>query len=121
MSKLKAYTHYINGAVGHDFKLTLLEKIKILFSKKLSVVFVSANKKSYSIGNVDNIKEAIIGLTRFSHSYCMNCKETEEKGEPMFRCSECPFTDETKTCYVKKFVNKYGTEEEKERASCMSR
>lgn len=121
MFELKGYTHYINGTVGHDFKLTLLEKIKILFSKKLSVVFISANKKSYTQGNVDNMYEALIGLTKFTHSFCMNCKETEEKGDLVFRCNECPFCSELGTCYVKEFASKYGTEEQKRRVSCMER
>ena len=122
MFKLKAYTNYINGVVGSDFKLTLWEKIKIMFSKKLTVAFVSANKSVYTKGNVDNMYEAIMGLTQFCHSYCMNCKETEEKGDVIFRCGECPFVNkETHICSVKVFVNEHGTEEQKQRAFCMSR
>ena len=37
--KLTAYTPYVIGITGHDFKLTLSQRFKILFCKRLSVVF----------------------------------------------------------------------------------
>ena len=35
---IKAYNPYVNGVVGTDIKLTLKQKINILFSKGISVV-----------------------------------------------------------------------------------
>ena len=43
---LKGYTPYIYGTLGKDFKLTIKQKLKILFCSKLSVVFVSESKKA---------------------------------------------------------------------------
>ena len=49
--KLKCYTPYVKGITGHDFKLSLVQRFKILFCKRLSVIFANEtfrpeNKKS---------------------------------------------------------------------------
>lgn len=41
--KLEAYTPYVSGVVGRDFKLTFIQKIKILFCKKLRVILIAEN------------------------------------------------------------------------------
>lgn len=38
--KLECYTPYVQGVVGCYVKLTFKQKIKILFSKKLNIVFI---------------------------------------------------------------------------------
>lgn len=50
---------------------------------------------SYLEGD-DNTTEAVRGLDIFTKNWCMNCKETKERGEPIFRCQECA---------VKQFAN----------------
>lgn len=76
---------------------------------------------SYTDGNKDDVKSAVDGLAIFCHSWCMNCEETERTDEPVFRCKECPFScKETHTCLVKVFVNKHGTEKQKDSAFAMS-
>ena len=37
---IKCYNPYINGTCGADIELTLKERIQILFSKGISVVFI---------------------------------------------------------------------------------
>ena len=37
---IKAYIPYIHGIIGHDFKLTLKQKLNLLFCKRLSVIFI---------------------------------------------------------------------------------
>lgn len=61
-------------------------------------------KGGYTIGNEDNIEKAIEGLDTFTKNWCMNCKETEEVNEPIFRCKECNFETEYGFCLIKKFV-----------------
>ena len=39
--KLKAYTPYVNGVIGQEFKLTFMQKIRILFCEKLTVILVA--------------------------------------------------------------------------------
>lgn len=39
--KLKCYTPYVKGITGHDFKLSISQRFKILFCKKLSVIFAN--------------------------------------------------------------------------------
>lgn len=66
--------------------------------------------------NADDINLAIIGLGIFRKSFCVNVKETDKRNEPVFRCRDCPFTDAaTNICAVKKFLNKYATEEERQK------
>ena len=56
--------------------------------------------------NKDNIAEAIHGFDIFTKNYCLNCKESEEKDDLIFRCKECPFisTSDGK-CLIKKFAH----------------
>ena len=76
--------------------------------------------KNFTIENKDDINSAIDGLGQFCHSFCMNCEETEKTNDLVFRCKECPFEDkETRKCRVKIFLNKYGTPEQIDRATCM--
>ena len=76
--------------------------------------------KNFTIENKDDINSAIDGLGQFCHSFCMNCEETEKTNDLVFRCEECPFEDkETRKCRVKIFLNKYGTPEQIDRATCM--
>mgnify|MGYP003299691992 CR=1 FL=1 len=71
-------------------------------------------------GNKDDIRSAVDGLAQFCHSWCMNVAETEKQNDLVFRCPECPFTDEKGYCKVKEFVNKHGSEEQKSTAFSMS-
>lgn len=41
--------------------------------------------KIYTNGNKDDPTEAIRGLDIFTKNFCMNCKETEDKNEPILR------------------------------------
>lgn len=76
----------------------------------------------FTIGNSDDVNRAIEGLSMFCHSFCMDCAETEKKNDLVFRCGECPFlAEDAVTCFVKVFLNKYATDEQKDRASCMGR
>ena len=38
----------------------------------------------YTIGNEDNITEAVHGLDYFTKNWCMNCAETTKLNEPIF-------------------------------------
>lgn len=60
--------------------------------------------KHFTKSNKDNLDKAIEGLDQFTKNWCMNCKETEEKNEPIFRCSECNFRDALAICLIKEFV-----------------
>lgn len=71
--------------------------------------------------NKDDINAAIDGLAQFRHSFCMNVEETEKTDNLVFRCKECPFEGEYRQCAVKVFLNKYGTQEQIEKAAVMSR
>jgi hypothetical protein len=76
--------------------------------------------KGFTMGNKDDINSAIEGLGQFCHSFCMNCEETEKTNDLVFRCKECPFEDNvTGKCSVKVFLNKYGTPEQIDIATCM--
>lgn len=57
----------------------------------------------YTIGNKDDITEAVHGLDVFMKNWCMNCEETSKKNEPIFRCLECPFNT-SPDCTIKKFA-----------------
>lgn len=59
----------------------------------------------FTEGNKDDPTEAIHGLDIFTKNWCMNCKETEEKNEPIFRCNSCAFSLEEGKCLIKKFVH----------------
>ncbi len=67
---------------------------------------------NYTNKNKDDLTEAVHGLDIFCKNFCMNCKETEEKGEPRFRCLECQFniSPETGECAIKKFAYKHAEE-----------
>ena len=43
--KIKAYTPYLVGVVGHDFHLSLWQRVRLLFSPTLSVIFISDELK----------------------------------------------------------------------------
>ena len=66
-----------------------------------------ANDTCFSHGNKDDITEAVHGLDIFTKNYCMNVALTNQKGEPMFRCSPgCPFLlNSDGVCAIKMFVN----------------
>lgn len=57
----------------------------------------------YTFGNRDNVEQAVKCLDEFTYNWCMNCKETEKQGEPVFRCDECQFAKGDGTCLVKAF------------------
>lgn len=64
-------------------------------------------KGNYTQGNEDNLEKAVEGLDQFTKNWCMNCKETEEKNDLTFRCSECNFrkkTGDIGICLIKEFV-----------------
>ena len=63
--------------------------------------------KFYTSGNEDNLEIALDGLGQFCHNWCMNCKETEEKNEPIFRCKSCDFRKENGSCQIKIFLHNY--------------
>lgn len=66
--------------------------------------------------NADDINLALYGLGIFRKSFCMNVKETDNQNEPIFRCGECLFEDKSsRKCAVKMFLNKYATEEERQK------
>ena len=37
---IKGYTPYVNGVVGYDFRLSFLQRLKILFCRSISVILV---------------------------------------------------------------------------------
>ena len=39
--KLKCYTPYVKGITGHDFKLSIVQRLRILFCRKLTVIFAN--------------------------------------------------------------------------------
>lgn len=55
-------------------------------------------------GNQDDIKMAVHGLNIFTKNWCMNCKETDEKHDLVFRCGECEFLAENDYCLIKRFA-----------------
>ena len=58
----------------------------------------------YIEDNKDDIMSAIDGLNKFTHNFCMNCKETEEKDDIVFNCENCNFA-QGKKCLIKCFAN----------------
>ena len=56
----------------------------------------------YTEGNKDDVKEAVASLDKFTKNWCMNCKETEEKNDLVFRCGACFFKQDG-LCLIKKF------------------
>lgn len=58
----------------------------------------------YTSGNEDNLEKALDGLGQFCHNWCMNCKETKEKNEPIFRCKSCDFQNRNGSCQIKIFL-----------------
>lgn len=60
----------------------------------------------YTVGNKDDVKEAVASLDKFTKNWCMNCKETEETNDLVFRCDECLFS-EGENCLIKKFKAKH--------------
>jgi len=65
---------------------------------------IGLNNKHFTNGNSDNLEKAIESLDQFTKNWCMNCKETEEKNDLIFRCGECNFCDEKGGCCIKSFV-----------------
>ena len=66
-------------------------------------------KPLYTKGNEDNLGNAIQGLDQFTKNWCMDCKQTEEKNEPVFRCDRCIFQKKNGICEIKEFViDNYG-------------
>lgn len=59
---------------------------------------------SFTSGNSDDITKAVGGLDTFTKNWCMNCKETATRNEPIFRCKECNFQGELGVCKIKEFV-----------------
>lgn len=57
--------------------------------------------------NKDDIEKAIEGLNTFTHNWCMNCKETDEKNGLVFRCGECEFSTKEHNCLVKSFAHRH--------------
>ena len=57
--------------------------------------------------NSDNVEKAVQGLDQFTKNWCMNCKETDEKNDLVFRCSECEFLAEEDKCLVKMFAHNH--------------
>ena len=62
---------------------------------------------SFTKGNSDNLNVACMALDIFTKSWCMNCAETENQNDLIFRCSECEFETERGNCLVKSFVRNH--------------
>lgn len=62
------------------------------------------DKVNYTLGNEDNIEKAVQGLNQFTKNWCMNCKETENSKQPIFRCNDCNFKGEIGLCTIKEFA-----------------
>ena len=60
--------------------------------------------KNLMAKNEDNLDKAIEGLDQFTKNWCMNCKETEEKNDLVFRCGYCNFLSKKHICIIKEFV-----------------
>lgn len=69
---------------------------------------------------VNRIEKSVEFVIAMMNSFCMDVEETEKKHEPVFMCRKCEFEQEG-YCSAKRFVAKYGTDEQKERNGCMSR
>lgn len=57
--------------------------------------------------NKDDLTEAVQGLDIFTKNWCMNCEETEKKGDLVFNCSKCEFVTKEGGCLVKQFAAKH--------------
>ena len=68
------------------------------------------SKETFTKRNSDDLYKAIQGLDQFTKSWCMNCKETEETDELVFRCGECSFLVEDDMCKIKEFAFKHEDE-----------
>ena len=53
--------------------------------------------------NTDDIFGAIDALNDFTRKWCMDCKKTELKNEPIFRCKDCIF-NVSGLCEIKHFA-----------------
>lgn len=60
---------------------------------------------SFTSGNSDDITKAVGGLDTFTKNWCMNCEETENQDDLIFRCNECEFEMPEGKCMIKVFVN----------------
>lgn len=59
IAKIVAYTPYVKGIVGQEFRLTLLQRLKILFCKKLEVRLMSDDFKRRKDGTNARYKKEI--------------------------------------------------------------
>lgn len=62
---------------------------------------------NFTEGNSDDVAKAVSGLDIFTKNWCMNCQETNQHKEPIFRCSECEFQCENGECLIKVFADKH--------------
>lgn len=83
--------------------MKLIDKLNMIIKGELEV------GHAFTEGNKDDVKEAVASLDRFTKNWCMNCKETEEKNDLVFRCSECVF-EEGGNCLIKEFKEKHYSE-----------
>lgn len=74
----------------------------------------------YTLGNSDNITEAIRGLDIFTKNWCMNCEETKKQNDLVFRCDKCVFNTDI-FCLVKKFAKEHESDYPFSKFGCMSR
>ncbi len=58
----------------------------------------------YIKDNKDDVTEAVHGLDIFTKNWCMNCSETYEKNDLIFRCNECEFSSTLGKCLIKSFA-----------------
>ena len=70
--------------------------------------------------NKDDVTEAVHGLDIFTKNWCMNCKETEEKNDLVFRCKECEFST-SGVCLIKTFALNHENDYDLRRFGCMIR
>lgn len=63
--------------------------------------------KAYRQRNKDDIDKAVYGLDIFTKNFCMNCKETDNSNDLVFKCKNCQFQAEDRKCLVKVFVSKH--------------
>lgn len=52
--EIKAYSPYIRGVVGKDIKLSFIQKLKILFSKGITVALIDERLNKHT----NNVKES---------------------------------------------------------------
>lgn len=70
--------------------------------------------------NKDDVTEAVHGLDIFTKNWCLNCKETEEKNDLVFRCKECEFLA-SGVCLIKTFALNHENDYDLRHFGCMSR